>query len=614
MRYSVRIKSYDEVWRFADLGEAEEGIPFSFESNDIAELEDRSANYSYSIDLPRTETNDLIFGLAGQPFQDTTAPYRNYECRVYVDGIEIVKDGVMYLDSLSENNYVVQIVSGIVDFFDKLNAIDFSTWRGISDYVRPYDNIEEIDEVAVFDFYVDEERTAKNRSFNGKYYPYAFPVVKFGRGSTDYRYGRDGILSCLFQSLGYTLQTDVAQQELEYGGFAIVSLNNQEGVKPYFRSDDDFFYNPEILPGADYYGSSFTTEKPKESNLSIRPEAIIRVKLIIDERYYKEYIKQSGAGFTGSNVRFFNEGDLDNFPSKTVQLARYKYDNHGYYVATAEYQLDTERTFKNFILTINVNQVDPYIPEGGVNTYRGVVFDKIRYEYEITQEEVPPTGKLTLANNLGFANAEELFKAFVQLFGLTIQVDGNNKIVKAYTFNHIINNKSKAKDWTEKMDMSVRPEVRFVFNEYAKKNYISFKAWNEYTDKAAFKIDNETLDKEKDLLEINVESSTYLDMVPYYNREGMDEFHELGATHFINQGSNVPAEEVVRGYYTPFANVLNKTLVVQASFLLTAIDIAEFDVFTPIYLKQYGRYFYINKIDSWQSGSTCKVELVRLPF
>lgn len=359
-----------------------------------------------------------------------------------------------------------------------------------------------------------------------------------------------------------------------------------------------------------YNGNAFL----RNDAVSTGVVATAKISLRIPKDIYEAYINQQqlGASFAGSTVVFYNEGDMDGYPSATKAITSYIYDGNSFYVATAEYEVDTERVFKYARLRLEIADVGRYIVNG--EEIRGVRYESISFSYVVDDEqEVPLTGTLTLANNLGFANAEELFKAFVQLFGLTIQVDGNNKIVKAYTFNHIINNKSKAKDWTEKMDMSVRPEVRFVFNEYAKKNYITFKEWNDYTDKAAFNISNETLEKEKELFSINVESSKYIDMIPYYNRNE-EGFHDLGASHFLQEGYNVTAEEVVRGYYTPFANVLNKALVIQASFLLTAIDIAEFDVFTPIYLKQYGRYFYVNKIDSWQSGSTCKVELVRLPF
>ncbi len=65
-------------------------------------------------------------------------------------------------------------------------------------------------------------------------------------------------------------------------------------------------------------------------------------------------------------------------------------------------------------------------------------------------------------------------------------------------------------------------------------------------------------------------------------------------------------------YYSEFEHILNQTKKVVRYFYLTPKDIYEFDVTIPIFLRQDGAYFYVNKIDSWVAGKPVKVELVRL--
>ena len=68
----------------------------------------------------------------------------------------------------------------------------------------------------------------------------------------------------------------------------------------------------------------------------------------------------------------------------------------------------------------------------------------------------------------------------------------------------------------------------------------------------------------------------------------------------------------VKAAYNDLISILQSTLVLKAKFVLSAVDIITFDNLVPIYLKQFGRYFYVNKISSWEIGKMCDVELLRI--
>ncbi len=65
-------------------------------------------------------------------------------------------------------------------------------------------------------------------------------------------------------------------------------------------------------------------------------------------------------------------------------------------------------------------------------------------------------------------------------------------------------------------------------------------------------------------------------------------------------------------YYRELGHILQRCKKVTRFFMLSPRDIYELDLLIPIYLRQDGAYFYINKIDSWVKNQPCKVELVWL--
>lgn len=78
--------------------------------------------------------------------------------------------------------------------------------------------------------------------------------------------------------------------------------------------------------------------------------------------------------------------------------------------------------------------------------------------------------------------------------------------------------------------------------------------------------------------------------------------------------NHIPAQSLVDNYYDKLANkMLVRAKCLSVEMLLTERDIEDLDFFTPIYLKQFGAYFYISKISNFvNSGRLTKVELIRM--
>jgi len=64
-------------------------------------------------------------------------------------------------------------------------------------------------------------------------------------------------------------------------------------------------------------------------------------------------------------------------------------------------------------------------------------------------------------------------------------------------------------------------------------------------------------------------------------------------------------------YYSKFSDLLNNYRKIEASILLSSIDIYNLDFEKLIYLKQTGQYYLLNSVQ-YTEGNISKVELIEL--
>ena len=78
------------------------------------------------------------------------------------------------------------------------------------------------------------------------------------------------------------------------------------------------------------------------------------------------------------------------------------------------------------------------------------------------------------------------------------------------------------------------------------------------------------------------------------------------------QSVTVTMQELIDRYYTPVKRLMANARTISAYFNLSTLDIAQLDLLTPVWLKPYGCFFYISKIDNFVAGQPTKVELVKM--
>jgi len=107
-----------------------ENIALTFQSINVGNINKRSANYSNTIKIPKTENNNVVFGNADLIKSSTNKPYRKQTVKVVQNGVEVVQNGVGILRDI-EGSYSLEIFSGVYDIFSVIgtkliNRLDFS--------------------------------------------------------------------------------------------------------------------------------------------------------------------------------------------------------------------------------------------------------------------------------------------------------------------------------------------------------------------------------------------------------------------------------------------------------------------------------------------------------
>lgn len=614
-----RITIIDEAGEH-DLDLLESSFPFNFESNDVAQLNDSTASWSYSISLPRTLNNERLFGLAGIPFVNSQTPYQQFVCNVYAEGLRIINKGVLIIDKVTNKEYKVQILAGTASVFDLMKSVDFKNWKNASTVMlasteQPSNRTPGLGTVYTYpmDAYVIGSKSKQIKTKNGDFYYFATPLIRVGSVNTN------GTTKKLFTSIGYTLETDTPDSELDKLFLSMVTRKKAANSNVYmWRSSESSTGSEHAVTngGKSQYGYSRFIVTIKVGNYYNSHQQLISLLSC-----WTSYIQAGGfleVYIYGPNNTLLK---VDSDPNTWVL-------NESARTMTKTIDLDNSDQNATYWVHADENYSTQWqIYDGSqMSTFTGwnMISEKWRVQTMPKEESdyAMPGQRLNLHANCGIANGMDYFKILSQYFGWTIKVDHQNRVVYARTFDYIANRKTYAPDWTNKIAMNEDTETDFDIGDYAQENIVRF-AENKvagYQDAASFAINNANLGSSKVLLDVKV-SSGRDDVIEQWqvSDDGKYKWKDSQAPHLIKWlDSSSPIEHITPGVviskYTSLIETLQSVKLIRLKMLLSVLDIYTFDQFTPIFLRQYGRYFYVNKISNWEAGKLCDVELLQLTF
>ena len=602
----------------------DEIIPLNRQVNNIAEMQDRQSDFSASFDIRKTREMRALFELSGEVGAPTDFPYREQLCRLVQDGLEIITNGMLILESVNDQYYNVSILSGNKDFFKAIENLKLSdlrlasadhTWNATvqaashalgGDYLYPL--CEPSDDGGICPITDDG---AEVKVYGG----WMWPFVKVS-----------AIWDEIFSDVDYTCLGDILTDDTFLSlWMPIVNLD----ISNY--SKDDYLYN-----GSRRGYKEFTD-----------PASILQPldRIILGDEDFEngEYNTPYAATYSLRTILY----NISAAPThvyiyadgvQVIEMDR-NYSFTDYLVYDGDYTATAAET-----LTIRVTPCTLY--EFHVQVLA------------IADAAIAFGGAITPYLHLPDLTQTEFIKMICNMFGLIPECTSRDHKIRFWHFNDLYDNISDARDWSAYL--SERDDTtEFKFGDYAKRNYLRYKDSDdvlENTGRGIMFVEDETLQEKKDVVDSPVSTCDEVTVLTDVatSRINMNIWEDKDTDCYVRNDKIDPRIVYVRQVedrtltfredvtdcvpsdtehsvedplvasslevafsslivnYSALSRLLTKTKLRKCKMNLPVYEIVGLHHDIPVYLEQYKAYFYVNKISNYVPGRLCDVELVKL--
>lgn len=664
MNYELLMKGIDgEVW---SLDLPLDAPAMNYQINNLAELKDRNASYSQRISLPRTTHNEQAFQFSFVVGSGSGVPYMKFPCQLFYEGALISPAGaVLNIVDVSDTSIGIQILGATVDLFDTLNNTDakdpgdgmflLKWYTNTMGQTERYLSGPEGVKVLYFWLYATLQK-------NPNFPPFAMEAIR-QVSELDKFYPHLNwydLVTWIFDRAGYSLETNVDlvdRAEMFLPCTYPVLANNPKAPK---ASGIGWIRNPSVgTTGVTWKGSpGVTLSDPVAGRLTIGPgSGTFNWMTLWDTTITFK--------FSWSNISAIQKSSV------AVKVTHYKNDGTSAVVLTRSWSSGSSGSAS---VDIQMEAGEHILVSGSlaIAVTPSNSFD-MRFPVSITAPPVPETSPgdkpqpgLTydLLASTGFKSLGDIVKAFVQMFGLTVDVNPVTKVARAYSTQEFYNRRSSSgKNWSDKLIKGKDTKLTFQLSNYAQSNEIKLEdnKDNNVTDSYKFSIPDVNLQPTKLLFQIgflaglnqrlydaDITNATHtLANYPIWtvNRGRMEngemtettwEYNVLSKPMVVRIDKSDFMRPKVRvgrtitqvrlytayfrklNYYVPkyynklINNILKRPKILQAQILLDSLDIQSLDLFNPIWLEEHGFWFYVSKINNFQAGKISKVDLIRM--
>lgn len=665
MNYELLMKGIDgKVW---SLDLPLDAPAMNYQINNLAELKDRNASYSQRISLPRTTHNEQAFQFSFVIGSGSHVPYMKFPCQLFYEGALISPVGaVLNIVDVSDESIGVQILGATADLFDTLNNTDakdpgtgmfllkwYTDTMGQAE--RYLSGSEEV-KVLYFWLYATLQKNPNVPPISTEAIQEVRELDKFYPHLNWY-----DLVTWIFDREGYSLETDVDsvdRSEMFLPCTYPVLADNPNAPK---ASGTGWIKDtpPGGLAGVTWQGSpGVTLSDPVAGRLTINT-------IPGEFSWMTIWDTTITFSFSWSNTSAIQRGTV------RVRVTHYKNDGTNAIVLTRSW---TSGSSGSASVDIPMEAGEHILVYGSLlaGNFSTDQYD-MRFPVSITAPiplETSPGDKpypgLTydLLASTGFKSLGDIVKAFLQLFGLTVDVNPATKVARAYSVQEFYNRRSSSgKNWSDKLIKGKDTKLTFQLSSYAQSNEIKLEdnKDNNVTDSYKFSIQDVNLQPTKLLFQIgflaglnqtlyDAGSTQRLHTLANYpiwtiNRGRMEngemtettwEYNVLSKPMVVHiNKSDYLRPQVSVGYtltpirlytarfkslnyYVPkyygklIDNILKRPKILQTQILLDSLDIQSLDLFNPIWLEEHGFWFYVSKINNFQAGKITKVDLIRM--
>lgn len=232
--------------------------------------------------------------------------------------------------------------------------------------------------------------------------------------------------------------------------------------------------------------------------------------------------------------------------------------------------------------------------------------------------DIEHDNRFPIAENLPALKQWEFVKACLVLAGAVPVIQNGVLLLMGYDEAF---DKADAYDWSGKVteETSVAPRL----SDWARENSIVYTADDKQILKddpsAVLTVHDETLKQSRELYKLPFAASHFSSVQHYtWNDEGELEDVEIKPRILTRRGNDLvfapslSGEGLIGANYGELQRVIASPVVLELIVRLHELDLASLDLRRPVYLRQYGKYYSIIKVQA-SNGDACKVELIQIP-
>ena len=601
----------DELYINGELADMNKsGVNLTYKSNLLADLNKIVGNYSQSIKLPKTAHNMRLIGGAVLPSSTSQFPYIIHGGRLVRDGVVIVDNANVVLLSVSDDIEVSLVWGSISELQELVNSeatLADLGWDDNSDYVNLSYVLGTID-VPYIHWGIDITPTTTLASCH--------PVISFKNKIVPMIEEKSGVTFSFPNSI-YTLAIPLTSQN--------VHEKNQSDAQVTLLVDNFFQENAFFNVIVDEIKNSYyhTTAEPILGNIVNIVAKTKNLKIVVDYEIYCSVTSYNSADYLKEHLTCSIMG----YEVLPVLVEPNQFVDYGYYVrfsgTTEEIELKAETEVK--FASISQSSIIGILGQeyAGFNA-TFTLYPKIEdlrqgvnYYYSVNMPEVRIT---------------DLIKTYMRIHGCYIRTEDKKVIFENYS--KIYENIASAVDWSDKLitTSTVPSNMEFTVPEIAQVNYFRYKEDDKTTgDYDSFiAVNDQTLDKSKDLFnsafsatDENGEPSALTNsLIPIYSYDDKGEVKykdvkpriislRYNKRVWIGTFYGLDWATLINRYYDSYKRMITNAKIISETIRLTPIELKNLDMYTPIYLRQYGAYFAVLEIKTKDNNNN-EIKLLKL--
>lgn len=597
-----------------------ETITRKIQIGDIGDIGARKSSFSYTIKIPRTSRNKLVFDMLGVSGNTSRKPYEEVAADYVVDGVYLVTNGIAIIRETGKD-YSVNIIDGI---------------RGLSDLLQGKKledlPLEDLNHTLTTQNYIDSFQNTEG---------FIYGIADYGQGaSSSLKVERQApsiyshtLFRRIFEASGLSLQGEFFTTNKKFLSEVVTPSKGYTVEDVYFSSSSK---------GG--HGSN-TLLKYRSSNDFIS----------VNEKFTLTNNSLVGASILNGEILFSVAGTYKLDVSvlynvfKTYATVRFKINGSiksSIYLNENDNQADRSLTFSvesGDVISFDISATSSYF-------YDEVEEDFFRYTLNYSASV---TGSLYLLaggqvikpiDYIGDMNQIDFIKDVANRYGLLLHPIQNTNEFRFKRIEALLSDTETAEDWTDKF---VSLDKENYVSGYAKINRAGFKYPQETvipTNNGKIEIDNENANQEKTIFtspfEIPLKAGNiggfqaYL--IPIWNAAvenletplkimNIERFDTSITAKLFAEVTGITVTESVpflslayidmqyflNVFYRNFKGLIENYKKVSLEMNLSVIDIFNADFFKLKYLKQTGRFYYMTSIQN-RKGKNSNVEAIEI--